>query len=82
MDFARSLREWTAYMRGIFRPPQTNIELTPDWKLYEIKFTDLKVPPGANPGSAFDGTNAMLLGWHSDNADFDVYLDQVEFFSE
>jgi AcrR family transcriptional regulator len=24
VDFARSLREWTAYMRGIFRPPQTN----------------------------------------------------------
>jgi hypothetical protein len=63
-----------------FLPPQKDITLTSEWTKYEILFDDLRTPAGANPGSAFDGTNAMLLGWHSSNADFDIYLDEVEFY--
>ena len=65
---------------GCFMPPQVNITLTDTWTLYEIPFDDLVTPAGANPGSEFNGTNAMLLGWHSENGDFDIYIDEVEFY--
>jgi hypothetical protein len=63
-----------------FMPPQVNIPLTEEWVMHEIAFEDLTTPSGANPGSAFDGTNAMLLGWHSEPANFDLYIDEVEFY--
>lgn len=63
-----------------FMPPQKDIPLTTEWVKHEIKFADLKTPPGANPGSAFSGTNAMLLGWHTSAADVEIYVDQVEFY--
>ncbi len=63
-----------------FMPPQIDVPLTEEWVKHEIKFSELKTPPGANPGSAFSGTNAMLLGWHTSAADVEIYLDEVEFF--
>lgn len=65
-----------------FLPPQKDIILTEEWQEFEIDFADLTVPAGANPGSALNETksNAMLLGWHTSNGDFDFWLDEVEFY--
>jgi hypothetical protein len=67
---------------GCFNPPQTNIELTSEWKQYKVTFAELKVPSGAAPNSAINAAmdNVMLLGWHSENATFDFAIDQVEFY--
>lgn len=63
-----------------FLPPQIDIDLTAEWVEHKIAFDDLKTPAGANPGSAFDGMNAMLLGWHTSAADVDIYVDNVAFY--
>ena len=65
-----------------FLPPQKDIDLETDWTLYEIPFSELIPPAGANPGSALNETksNAMLLGWHTSNGDFDFWIDEVEFY--
>jgi hypothetical protein len=71
-----------------FMPPQINITLPGDpelmdpgeWTLFEVEFDDLVAPSGANPGSAFTGTNAMLVGWHTEPGNFEIYIDQVEFY--
>ncbi len=67
---------------GCFMPPQKNIALTDEWQQFEIPFADLETPASAAAGSSLEesGNVAMLIGWHSDGGDFDIWVDDVEFY--